>query len=138
MDVLANLVTPTQLSNWMTQAIGHDRANQDEWCYALNAITGAVCPAYDIGNGPEVKTSAEDFLTGLRNFQLGVNATYPGPGGSGAGGPVAALPPQASATPLGAGLFGPTNCQFCIWLRKNPWAIGLVAIAIYFAFFYKK
>lgn len=144
MDVLANLVTASQLENWMTHSNGTDRANQDTWCYALGQILGTPCPAYDVGNGPNVLTSAQDFLTGLRNYQLGFNASNPGPGGSAT--PAGSLPPVApgintGAVPpavMGAGLLGPTNCQFCIWLKQNPWALAAIAVALYFAFFYKK
>jgi hypothetical protein len=142
MDILANLVTPQQLSNYSMQAFNTDRANQDQWCWMLSQITGAACPDYDIGNGPDVKTSAKTFLDGLRGYQLGVNATYQGPGGSGSP-PAAALPPQpqetaTGSTIMGAGLFGPTNCKLCIWLKQNPWALLVAAAAIYFGFFYKK
>lgn len=144
MDVLANLVTSSQLENWMTHSTGTDRANQDTWCYALAQILGTPCPAYDIGNGPNVLTSATDFLTGLRNFELGFNASNPGPGGSSTpagalNAPVPGTTSTAVATSgMGQGLFGPTNCQFCIWLKQNPWALAAIAVAIYFAFFYKK
>lgn len=153
MDITANLVTPQQLSTYMDQlhAAGATTAtgaaaNQDQWCYALSAITGTPCPAYDIGNGPTVMTSAQVFLDGLRNWQLSRNASSQGPGGtsttasgpqpapatgSGSTGPAAA--PQAA----GIGLLGPTNCQFCIWLKANPWALALIAVGLYFAFVYK-
>lgn len=138
MDILANLVTATQLENYATQAYGTDRMNQDQWCYIVAKITGVSCPAYDVGNPPTVLTSAQDFLDGLRSYQLGVNATYQGPGGSGTVPAVALTPTTAAAAPVGNGLFGPTNCQFCIWLKRNPWALLVAAAAIYFGFFYKK
>ncbi len=150
MDILANLVTAQQLENFAVQAYGTDRMNQDQWCYVVASIVGSPCPAYDVGNPPSVRTSADDFLTGLRNWQLGINATYQGPGGSG-GVPAAALPSNPGTPPvnptgavssvpttLGAGLFGPTNCKTCIWLKQNPWALLVAAVGIYFAFFYKK
>lgn len=144
MDVTANSVTAAQLEDYATRAYGTDRMNQDQWCFVMNAITGAVCPAYDVGNPPSVNTSAQDFLDGLRSYQLGVNAQLQGPGGSSV--PAAALSSMTAAQTggttqapaLGAGLFGPTNCQFCIWLKNNPWAIFAALIAVYFAFFYKK
>jgi hypothetical protein len=157
MDVTANLVTPTQLGNWMTAAIGTDRANVDQWCAGLVAISGCPpCPApelfgYSDANGNRsTQISADSFLESLRSFQLSMNASNQGPGGSGGfGTPAGSLSSTPGAAPdgtsvsgspavLGAGLLGPTNCQFCIWLRKNPWALALVALAVYFGFFYKK
>jgi hypothetical protein len=150
MDVTANLVTAAQLTAWMTAATGQDRANQDQWCYALAQITGSPCPNYDIGNGPTVLTTADDFLTGLRNFQLGVNASTQGPGGTSQSGPGAATPipsatstseaaqPGGAASPTGQGLLGPTNCPICIWLASNWYIVAIAAVGAYFLFFYKK
>jgi hypothetical protein len=146
MDITANSVTASQLEAYMahlveagaTTATVH-AANQDQWCFCLAAVLGSPCPAYDIGNGPGVMTSAQEFLDGLRNWQLGQNASNPGPGGSET--TVASLPPVAAVTAassLGVGLFGPTNCKFCIWLKANPWVILVAVAAIYFGFFYKK
>lgn len=148
MDVTANLVTASQLEAYMGNLVAEGAtsgtvhaANQDQWCFCLSAILGTDCPAYDIGNGPGVLTDAQSFLDGLRNWQLSQNASNPGPGGSST--PVAATPgiPAAVAagnSVMGAGLLGPTNCKFCIWLKANPWAILAVLAAIYFAFYYKK
>lgn len=145
MDITANLVTAEQLSNFATGNYGTDRATKDQWCYMVRAITGAPCPDTSMfGDDPTVNTSAEDFLDRLRQFQLGVNATYQGPGGSDvqAGTTAAQQVPNTStvtgASVVGVGLFGPTNCQFCIWLKKNPWVLVLAVAAIYFGFFYEK
>lgn len=141
MDVSANLVTDVQLSNWMLNAVGRSQANQDEWCYAIAQLTGVPCPAYDIGNGPTVQTDATTFLNGLRNYQLTQNAGTQGPGGSSS--TATAATPSSNAAPtqaaIGAGLLGPTNCQFCIWLRKNIVLVAILAgVVIYFGFYYKK
>jgi hypothetical protein len=142
MDVTANLVTATQLTAWMQAANGSATANQDQWCYAMNAITGTPCPAYDVGNPPTVKTDAQTFLDGLRSYQLGTNAATQQPGGAtlngNAGGTSMPGPVAAAVAPTGMGLLGPTNCAFCQWLAKNPLFLVAGAIGIYFAFFYKK
>lgn len=137
MDVTANLATAEQLTAY-TQAAGLDaHLNQDQWCWALAQIIGTPCPAYDVGNPPTVKTDAQTFLDGLRGYQLSVNAGTQQPGGATlngtAGGSV------SPATPvLGAGLLGPTNCKFCQWLKANPLFLVVVAVGIYFGFFYKR
>jgi hypothetical protein len=140
----------------MSAAEGTDRANVDQWCYALVAVTGCPpCPApeyfgySDAAGNRFAQISADNFLESLRNYQLSQNATFQGPGGSGPyQTPAAALPVVPGVSPagtnlagtpvLGAGLLGPTNCQFCIWLKKNPWALVVAAAAVYFGFFYKK
>lgn len=173
MDVTANLVSTSQLDTWMQASVQRVLATVDEWCYGMSQILGMNgCPAIDppggLGTGMDAvfqcggllgdgsnrsslpQISSTQFLTCLRNAQLGYNAGSPAPGGStttpgttttggkGAQRPSGGGAPNTSAaagnTP-GTGVFGMTNCTVCQQLASNPIMLLILVVAAYYLFF---
>lgn len=93
MDVTANMVTSTQLTTWMQNALKKSQATADQWCYAMDHILPNSCKTLpdavliacgmkaDFSNrGTLPQISADAFLNALRTYQLNVNASTQGPG----------------------------------------------------------
>jgi hypothetical protein len=81
--VVANTVTPEQLTQWMRASIGSSTATADQWCYAMGQLVtgGYTCPGPDkfgfTGNMRNAAVDAQTFLNNLRAYETGgSNAPY--------------------------------------------------------------
>lgn len=165
MDVTANLVTTTQLQNWAQQAVQRQLCTGDEWCWGMNSISPGSCTSIDpiltcvgmVADGsnrsslPQI--TADQFLTCLRNYQLGSNSVSQGPGGTtqcptgtiltSLGTCVVQTTPVTSTTgttppgtgTTGTGVLGTTNCSLCQELSSDPLLLLVLLLAVYFFFF---
>jgi hypothetical protein len=75
--VVANMVTPEQLTQWMRASMRSNTATADQWCYAMGQLVpgGYTCPGPDqfgfTGNLRYSRVDAQTFLNNLRAYETG-------------------------------------------------------------------